>query len=68
MENLLRPREVDLILRYPAGRTLRLAKKGLITSIILPDGEVRIPESAIEILLGGNQQENHQQAGGDNGR
>lgn len=56
MDNLLKPREVDVVLRYPAGRTLRLAKKGLIRSIILPDGEVRIPESVVQNLIGEIQQ------------
>jgi len=64
MENLLKPREVDLILRYPAGRTLRLAKKRLIRSIILPDGEVRIPESTVQNLIGANQQQNPSLGGG----
>ena len=50
---LLRPREVDAILRYPAGRTLRLARKGLIACIVLPDGEVRIRKDIVDALVDG---------------
>ena len=48
---LLKPREVDLLLRYPAGRSLRLAKAGRIPCIHLPDGEIRFDEAEIEQLL-----------------
>jgi hypothetical protein len=48
---LLRPREVDAILRYPTGRTLRLARRGLIPCIVLPDGEVRIRQDVVDALL-----------------
>jgi predicted site-specific integrase-resolvase len=51
MMQLLTPREVDVMLRYPAGRTLRLVKAGKIPSIRLPDGEVRIDEAALKKLL-----------------
>lgn len=53
--HLLKPGEVDIIFKYPAGRTRRLAKAGKIDFIVLPDGDIRIPESAInEIVHGGN--------------
>jgi len=48
---LLKPSEVDLLFRYPAGRSLKLAKAGRIPHIILPDGEVRFDEAEIESLL-----------------
>ena len=48
---LLRPGEVDFFLRYPSGRSLRLAKAGRIPFIRLPDGEIRFEESAIRRLL-----------------
>lgn len=48
---LLKPREVDLMLRYPSGRTLRLAKAGHIPFIRLPDGEIRFDRKVIEALL-----------------
>lgn len=49
--NLLTPREVDLILRYPAGRTLRLARAGRLAHLLLPDGQVRFRETDIQQLL-----------------
>lgn len=48
---LLKPREVDLLLRYPAGRSLRLARAGHIPCIHLPDGEIRFDEAEIKRLL-----------------
>lgn len=39
------------MLRYPAGRSLRLAKAGRIPFIRLPDGELRFDETEIEKLL-----------------
>jgi len=50
--NLLKPREVDLLFRYPAGRTLRLAKAGKIPFVRLPDGELRFDEQEIQRILG----------------
>jgi len=49
--NLLKPREVDLLFRYPAGRTLRLAKAGKIPFVRLPDGEFRFDEQEIQKIL-----------------
>ena len=48
---LLKPREVDVILRYPAGRAEKLAKAGVIPFIRLPDGEIRIDEAELKRLL-----------------
>ena len=48
---LLKPREVDLMLRYPVGRTARLAKRGLLPCIQLPDGEIRFRESDLRMIL-----------------
>lgn len=48
---LLKPREVDLLFRYPAGRSLRLAKAGRIPCVQLPDGEVRFDERDISRIL-----------------
>lgn len=45
------PREVDRLLRYPRGRSLRLAKAGKLPFISLPDGEVRFDEAELEKLL-----------------
>lgn len=51
MRKLLKPTEVDELLRYSAGRTLRLAKAGKIPFIRLPDGAIRFSESEIEMIL-----------------
>jgi len=48
---LLKPGEVDLLFRYPNGRSVRLAKKGLLPHVRLPDGEVRFRESEIQAIL-----------------
>jgi predicted site-specific integrase-resolvase len=48
---LLKPREVDLLLRYPPGRTAKLARAGRIPFIRLPDGEIRIDADEIKRLL-----------------
>ncbi len=51
MKTLLTPRDVDRLLRYPTGRTARLAKTGRIPFIRLPDGEIRFDETEIANLL-----------------
>jgi len=48
---LLKPAEVDLLLRYPIGRALKLAKAKCLPHIVLPDGEIRFDEAEIEALL-----------------
>ncbi len=55
MDALLTPRDVDSLLRYPHGRSLKLARKGKLPSIVLPDGEVRFRRREIEILIDGDQ-------------
>lgn len=45
------PECVDRILHLPAGRIARMARKGLIPAVILPDGTVRIAEGTIKELL-----------------
>jgi len=56
--DLLKPREVDLMLRYPAGRSARLAKRGLLPCVRLPDGEIRFREKDLQRIL------NHQSQAG----
>ena len=51
MRSLLTPREVDRLLRYPRGRSLRLARAGHLPHIRLPDGEIRFDEAEIDRLL-----------------
>ncbi len=53
---LLTPREVDLLLCYSAGRSLRLAKAGKLPFILLPDGALRFDAADIDALLQRNRQ------------
>ena len=48
---LITPAELDRVLRYPRGRSVRLARKGLIPAITLPDGELRFSDSTLTALL-----------------
>lgn len=48
---LLTPRESDMLLRYPRGRSARLARKGLIPHVVLPDGEIRFQPAVVEKFL-----------------
>jgi hypothetical protein len=45
---LLKPHEVDVLLRYPFGRALKLAKAKRLPCIRLPDGAIRFREEDIE--------------------
>jgi hypothetical protein len=51
MQTLLTSCEVDRLLRYPRGRSLRLARTGRLPAIRLPDGELRFRVGDIEALL-----------------
>lgn len=51
MPSLLTDFELDDLLHYPSGRSRRLALKGLIPFIRLPDGEIRFDRDAIDALL-----------------
>lgn len=48
MQTLLTPREVDQLLRYPHGRSTKLAKAGSLPAVFLPDGEIRFQSGVIE--------------------
>jgi predicted site-specific integrase-resolvase len=48
---LLKPREVDLLLRLPFGRAAKFAREGKLPHVVLPDGEIRFEEAEIEALL-----------------
>jgi len=50
-QNLLTPAEVDAILRYPFGKSKRLARKGRLPHILLPDGSIRFARRDIEAFL-----------------
>lgn len=45
------PRETDQLLRYPRGRSVRLARENKLPAIVLPDGEVRFDQATIDGLL-----------------
>ncbi|MEM8493865.1 MAG: hypothetical protein AAF916_10825 [Planctomycetota bacterium] len=47
---LLTPAEADRLLRYPRGRSARLARRGLLPHLALPDGEVRFPADLLDRL------------------
>jgi len=49
---LLTPTELDEVLRYPQGKSQRLARRNLLPHITLPDGSVRFRLAEIEKLLG----------------
>ncbi len=61
MQRLLTPRETDQLLRYPHGRSIRLAKQGKLSAIILPDGEYRFAEKDIELILLGHRRSSKSQ-------
>lgn len=48
---LLRPIDLDSVLGYPPGRSARLARRGLIPHVALPDGEIRFDPAIIEPWL-----------------
>ncbi len=50
-QKLLKAGEVDILFRYPTGRTMRLVRQGQIPYIQLPDGEIRINEETIKKLM-----------------
>jgi predicted site-specific integrase-resolvase len=52
---LLIPVEVDRLLRYRAGTAERLARRGKLPHIALPDGSIRFQETEIEALLKSHQ-------------
>ncbi len=54
---LLTAREVDQVLRYPRGRSAKLARDGMIRCVRLPDGEVRFLKSEIKRLIESGAQE-----------
>ena len=48
---LVKPKELDRILRYPLGRSQRLARKGELPHIVLPAGQIRFTSGDIESIL-----------------
>jgi hypothetical protein len=54
MEQLLKPNEVDDLLRYSPGKANRLAKQGKIPHIKLPTGEVRFEWADVKKFINGD--------------
>ena len=52
--DLLKPAEVDVLLRCPAGRTKKLAKAGNIPYLVLPNGDVRIERADLDRFMAEN--------------
>lgn len=50
---LLLPEEADVLLRYPLGRSERLARRGKLPHIKLPDGSIRFHEAFIARIVNG---------------
>lgn len=48
---LLTPDEVDCQLRYPPGYSERLARRGKLSHVVLPDGSIRFTSKSINQLL-----------------
>lgn len=55
-EQYLLPEKVDSLLQLPRGRSARLARRGLLPAVILPDGTVRFEPNIIETLQRSPQQ------------
>jgi hypothetical protein len=51
VNELLTDNDVDRLLRFPRGRSLRLARKGLIPHVELPDRSIRFERVAIDAWL-----------------
>ena len=49
---LLTPPEADRLLNVPRGRAARLARRGLLPSVELPDGTLRFPADLLDRLPG----------------
>ena len=52
LEDLIRPNEVDKIFLWPAGRAQRLARRGRLPHVVLPDGKtIRFDRAEVEALV-----------------
>jgi hypothetical protein len=48
---LLTPHELDAVLRFPRGKSAKLARAGKIPHLVLPNGEVRFDTVEVERFL-----------------
>ncbi|GEM_PF-2917245 len=62
-QKLFTPAELDRILRYPRGRSARLARAGKLPAILLPDGEVRFSAGEIDRLITAQRDTSAEQGG-----
>jgi hypothetical protein len=51
VKTLLLPDEVDRLLRYPPGKSERLARRGKLPCVVLPDRSIRFDQEAIATLI-----------------
>ena len=52
MEQLSTPEEIDSLLRWPLGKAERLARRGMLPHILLPDGKtIRFNRAEVEALV-----------------
>ncbi len=49
--SFLRPEEIDARLNWALGRAERLARRGKLPHVVLPDGSIRFEWESIEALL-----------------
>jgi len=45
--------EVDKLFRWPRGRAVRMARRGLLGSVTLPDGSLRFKRDVVERIVNG---------------
>lgn len=50
-DNLLRPEEVDRLFRWPPGRANRLARRGKLPCLVMPDGAFRFNQDELQALV-----------------
>lgn len=48
---LIKPKDVDLIMQWPFGKSSRLARQGRMPHIVLPDGQIRFDPAEVENIL-----------------
>jgi hypothetical protein len=53
MPQFLTPDDVDRLLKLPEGKAARLARRGLLPAIILPDKSIRFEEERLRVFLEG---------------
>lgn len=51
MHSFLHPSDVDQLLQWPRGRTMRLARLGRFPAVLLPGGEYRVRREDLEALV-----------------